>query len=178
MQRCRSTREHRMHDTKDPIDILVQEHETDSVHLERLAQAANHIRREGFSHEAFAEISEAVIHLCSGIYVHHEREEKYLYPLLDRHANVLLQELRREHRDFAHGLNRVVVSVEDIEEGRIHSETICELVEASDMLVKLFTRHVTKETLFPLAKKVLTKEEYVQLQEEMNQSRTSLDHHS
>ena len=117
-----------MQETKDPINILVQEHEAGSAHMERLAQAASHIRREGFSHEAFAEISEAVNHLCAGIKAHHEGEEKYLYPLLDRHANVLLQELRREHRDFAHALNRVVVSVEDMRRGEFRRRRFANLL--------------------------------------------------
>lgn len=158
--------------TQDPIDALIREHVEVTRNLERLRNAAQQIQSEGFSFEAFVQISKAIRFIAIEVRHHNEKEEKYLLPVLERRARGSSESIRKEHRDLWRLFNRLLGSVEDIEEGRIHATTIRELVEASIALGGLLADHIAKENeiVFPLARKVFTPDEYERFSNEMAKS--------
>ena len=64
--------------SKDPLKILLDEHQEGLQHLARLEQAAESIQANGFSAEAIEEIIEAVRWMNNDVREHILREEKYL----------------------------------------------------------------------------------------------------
>ena len=159
-----------MENHKDPIEILMKEHDEGIKYLARLDNAADSIRQNGFSAEAFEQIAEAIRFVDVDIRQHNEKEEKYLFPLMDRHVNGPAKVMRSEHRELWRVFSELRKSVKDVEEGRIHGTSIKELLQSSKLLVELLSQHIAKENevLFPMAKQVLSSEEYEQLKEEIN----------
>ena len=153
----------------DPIEILMKEHEDGLKRLSELGGAAEYINANGFSFAAYSEITGAIRFINSEIRKHNEKEEKFLFPLMDRHADRQTIVMRNEHRELWKLFNRLLESVEDVEEGRIHPTTIRELVQSSKSLVELLTEHIRKENdlLFPMAKRMLTETEYEQLRQDI-----------
>lgn len=154
-----------MENSNDPIEVLLQEHEEGLAHLERLKNATEFIRTKGFSFEAFMQVGKALRFIGIEIQQHNEKEEKYLFPLLDRHVRDPQTMLRKDHRELWRAYRRLLESVEDVEEGRIHATTVRELIDASRALIELLTSHFGKENevLFPMTRSVLTPAEYEQL---------------
>jgi hemerythrin-like domain-containing protein len=154
-------------DQKDAIAILIKEHEEAIEYLSRLEHASEYIRTNGFSFEAFMQISKALRFIGIEIKHHNEKEEKYLFRLLDEHAKGYQQAMRDEHKELRRLYTKLSESVEDVEEGRIYANTVNELLETSGALIRHLRDHIAKENevLFPLARRVLTKRELEQLGE-------------
>ncbi len=146
----------------DPIDILIHEHEAGLTQLEKLNSAAQYILRTGFSPEKFGEITEAIQYIETKIRDHYEKEEKFLFPLLERHIATTPKVMMDEHRELWKTVQCIRQNVEDIEEGRIYASTVKEMLQAAGQLYQLFQSHIAKENmvLFPMARKLLTPEEY------------------
>ena len=163
-----------MHSHVDPIEILVKEHNEGLKRLAELSNAAEYIDRHGFAFEAYTQIAGAIRFINSEIRNHNEKEEKYLFPLIERHVHGPAHAMHNEHRELWRLFSRLLESVEDVEEGRIYATTIKELVLSSRLIVDLLTEHIRKENnvLFPMAKQVLTNDEYEQLSQ--NIARESL----
>ena len=153
----------------DPIEILMKEHEECLHHLARMENAAEYIQTNGFSHEAYTQIAEAIRFIDTVIRQHDEKEEKYLFSMMDRHVTGAPQVMRNEHRELWIAFKQLIQTVEDIEEGRLHGTSIVELVQSAKAVVDHLTGHITKENevVFPMAKQMLTKEEYNELRESM-----------
>jgi hemerythrin-like domain-containing protein len=150
---------------EDPIDILMREHEEVIGYLGRISRSTLSIERNGFSAEAFREIAESVRFIGTAVRQHSDKEDQYLFPLLERHAAESPVSLRHERREMWHLFNELMKSVNDVEDGRIHGTTIRELIQLAHEVVERFQGHITKEntTLFPLAKRLLTPVEYDKL---------------
>lgn len=162
----------RMNATKvivDPITILMEEHEEGLKRLKDLESAANYIKANGFSLEAFTKIAGAIEYIDSQIRRHNEMEEKYLFPLLERHVNGPAYTMHNEHRELWKNFSRLLESVEDMQEGRIYATTVGELVESSKSIVAQLSAHIRKENevLFPMVKTLLTEEEYEQVRQDI-----------
>jgi hemerythrin-like domain-containing protein len=153
----------------DPITILTEDHHKGLKRLEDLERAAGYIKENGFSFDAFTQIAEAIEYINLEIRRHNEIEEKYLFPLLDRHVNGPSHIMHNEHRELWKLFSRLLESVEDVQEGRIYATTIWELVESSRSIVAMLSEHIRKENevLFPMARKLLTKEEYEQVRHDI-----------
>lgn len=154
-----------MQNVDDPIEILMKEHEEGLKYLKRLGDAAEHIKTYGFSFDAFEDIAEAIRFIDTEIRHHNEREEKYLFPLMDTHATSPSKVIRDEHRELWRAFNNLMESVKNVEELRIYPTTVMELIQNSKAIVELLSNHIAKENeiLFPMTKQLLTKEEYEQL---------------
>src|SRR3990167_7474660 len=61
---------------RDPLDLLKKEHEEGQKHLERLGSAADSIKINGFSVEAFEEIVDAVRWMNTDVRRHTDRSEE------------------------------------------------------------------------------------------------------
>ena len=153
----------------DPILILMKEHEEGLRYLKQLKEAAEQIKTNGFSFEAFENLAQAIRYIDIEIRRHNENEEKYLFPLMERHLNGSSEVMRSEHRELWRAFNSLRTCVKDVEDMKIYATTIRDLVRCSESIVELLTSHITKENdvLFPMAIRILTKEEYRQLAAEI-----------
>ncbi|MBI3189511.1 MAG: hemerythrin domain-containing protein [Ignavibacteriales bacterium] len=157
-----------------PIEVLTMEHEEGLYFLEQLHTAAQYIGSSGFSFDAFLKLADAIRFIDNELRAHNEKEEKYLFPLLERHAGNPTRVLIEEHRELWKVFARIRQCVEDVEEGRIYATTVKELVQTSELLYELLKNHISKENevLFPMVKNVLSSEEYEQLTENIIRSST------
>lgn len=156
-------------DSRDPIDILLQEHSVALQYLQQLRDATELIRINGFSYEAFQKIEESIHIIHAEIRLHNEKEERYLFPLLERHIKTPPEVMRNEHRELWKELDRIEECLKDVEESRIYSNTVRELIHCCTSMINMLTNHIEKENnvLFPMAKQLLTADEYLQLQQDM-----------
>lgn len=153
----------------DPIEILTKEHNECLRHLARMENAAEYIQTNGFSHEAYTQIAATIRFIDTVMRQHDEKEEKYVFSMMDRHVTGAPQVMRNEHRELWIAFKQLIRTVEDIEEGRLHGTSIVELVQSAEAVVEHLTSHITKENevVFPMAKQMLTKEEYDELRASM-----------
>lgn len=153
----------------DPIDILMKEHEMGLEQLEIIARAAESIQMHGFSGKAFLEIAHSTRVIDTEMRWHNEKEEKYLFTLLDKHVFESPHVLRHNRREMWQAFNELMMSVKDVEEGRIHGTTIHELIHSAEMVVERFRKQIEKENtiIFPIVRRVLTNDEYEQLRHDI-----------
>jgi hemerythrin-like domain-containing protein len=153
----------------DPIDVLMKEHDEGMEQLKHIAGAVKSIQVDGFSGKAFQEIADAVRVFLVVIRRHNAKEERYLFPLMDRHAAGSPSSMRYEHREIGRTFNELVDSVNDVEDGRIHGSSIRELLQVANNVVDQLSSHMTKENtvVFPVARQILTAEEYEQLRKDI-----------
>jgi uncharacterized protein len=158
-----------MSNVRDPIDILRKEHKDGLQYLAKLENAADSIRINGFSAEAFEQIVEVTRFIDTILRQHNEKEEMHLFPLIEHHVTDPPQVLRIEHQELWHVFRELLKAVKDVEEGRIHGSSIKELVQTAKVVVEHLNNHIAKENdiIFPLAKQLLSKEEYQQLRVEI-----------
>jgi len=154
------------HTFADPFEILDNEHREVLAKLSELEDAVGSIVGKGFTGESFARIA-SVIRFFSVEFKNHDRnEEKVLFPLIEAHIAGSTAPYRSEHRQLWSAFDRLQRSVQAVEMSKVHGSTIREIVEAAKEIIEQLRGHVARENsvLFPLAKKVLTKEDVVQLQ--------------
>jgi hemerythrin-like domain-containing protein len=149
----------------DPVTILEEEHKEGLLHLTRLENAADSIHANGFSAEAFEEIIDAVRWMNVDVRAHINREEQYLFPVIERYGTDLPELLRHEHRELRTSFSQFFEIVREIEQGRMRGSSIHEVVQISLHIVNIMRSHILRENLelFPLAKRLLTTEELTQL---------------
>ena len=147
--------------SKDPLNILLQEHQEGLQHLARLEQAAESIQANGFSAEAIEEIIEAVRWMNNDVREHILREERYLFPVIERHGSELPESMRNDHHELRGAFSQFMEIVQEIERGRMRGSSIHEIVQISLHIVTIMRSHITRENelLFPLAKRLLSVEE-------------------
>lgn len=149
----------------DPIKVLIREHNEGLQRLAVLENAAESIKLNGFSAEAFEQIAETIRWLNTEVRRHTQIEEKFLFPLIDRHMRALADQVRGEHRDLWDLFNDLLHAVKDVEEGRLHGTSIRDIVAIVRSIVELLRAHVRREDtmVFPAVKQLLTKDEYDEL---------------
>lgn len=156
----------------DPLDILKQEHQESLLRMGIVRKAAVSIRDNGFSAQSFQEIAEGIPYLGTVVRQHNEKEERFLFPLVDRHVMGATSEVRHERRDLWRAVNELTKFIREVEDGRVHSTTIRELIQAALFVVERFYSTVNRENnvLFPIVTRTLTPEEYEQLRAELAES--------
>ncbi|MEX2116594.1 MAG: hemerythrin domain-containing protein [Bacteroidota bacterium] len=149
----------------DPIKVLIREHNEGLLRLAVLENAAESIKMNGFSPEAFEQIAETIRWMNTEVRRHTEIEEKFLFPLIDRHIRPLADQVRGEHRDLWDLFNDLLRAVKEVEEGRLHGTSIRDIVAIAKSIVELLRTHVRREDtlVFPAVKQLLTKDEYDEL---------------
>jgi hemerythrin-like domain-containing protein len=150
---------------KDPISMLTEEHKQALHYTVTLNNAADRIKRDGFSFDAYMEISDAIIYIETEIRLHDKKEEEILFPLLVKYLPEQTNALRFEHRELWSAMSQLRMIVKDVSEGNIHGSTIFELVKATRAVADLLKNHIHKEDtfVFPQVRKLLSKEEYQRL---------------
>jgi len=149
----------------DPIKVLIREHNEGLQHLVVLENAAESIKLNGFSPEAFEQIAETIRWLNTEVRRHTQIEEKFLFPLIERHMGSLAEQVRGEHRDLWDLFNDLLQAVKEVEEGRLHGTSIRDIVAIAKSIVELLRAHVRREDtmVFPAVKQLLTRDEYDEL---------------
>lgn len=153
----------------DPIELLVKEHEQALAQLEKMSSAARSIQANGFSGPAFLQIAEAIRYIVNEVRRHNFKEEQFLFPLMDKHGNGTLLEMRQEHRELWRAMDELLLTVNDVEDGRIRGSSARELVQSVICVVEHLRNHIMRENsdLFPTVKRLLTESEYDQLRKDI-----------
>lgn len=162
----------------DPIVLLMHEHEEGMKYLQRLGEAAEFIKSKGFSLEAFKDVARAVHFIDNEMRRHNEKEEKYLFPVMESHLRGRGEPRRDEHRELWKAVKNLRECVKEVEEMKIYPTTIRDLIRISKSIVELLESQITNENevLFPLVRSVLTKDEYSRLTQQINAD-TSMNLH-
>jgi hemerythrin-like domain-containing protein len=153
----------------DPIELLQCDHTKGMEALLALEEAVNSIEKVGFTAEAFQKISEAAKFIGSYMREHYEKEDRHLYPLLQKRSSGSPMAVRHERREMWQSFRELITYVNDIEDGRIHGTTIRELVAIVRTVVEYFRNHIEREdtVVFPMVKRLLTPDEYALLGKEI-----------
>jgi len=153
----------------DPIELLHIDHTKGMGVLLALEEAVNSIEKDGFTAEAFQKIAEAAKFIGSYMRDHYEKEDRHLYPRLQKRAADSPTAIRHERREMWQSFKELMMSVNDIEDGKIHGTTIRELVIAVRAVVEYFRNHIEREeaVVFPMVKRLLTPDEYACLGREI-----------
>ena len=159
----------------DPIELFEREHQAGLEQVARLENAAHSIMANGFSVDAFEEITAAVRWLNIDVRRHTDTIELWLLPLVEHHDREIPRVIRREHRDLWSAYGQLVRDVHDVEEGHLHGSTIREMVRASMGIAGLLRDHIEREinVFFPSIRQALTAAEFHQLTESLTGARSS-----
>jgi hemerythrin-like domain-containing protein len=154
----------------DPIDLLIGDHSEGFRYLQILQEAVQSIQTNGFSAQAFQKITDSTLFVGTKMRQHNLKEERYLFPKLDKHVFEFPNAIRHERREMWQVFNELTMSVKDVEEGRIHGTTIRELIHSASMVVERFRNQIEKENtiIFPMVKRLFTPDEYASLTKEIS----------
>jgi hemerythrin-like domain-containing protein len=155
-----------------PIDLLLHDHEKGMVQLSLLEQAAESIRVNGFSPEAFEQIAATIRWMNTEVRKHTEIEERLVFPLVESHMKSLAEQVRGEHRDLWDAFSDLLAAVKEVEEGRLHGTSIRNVVSIAEMIVELMRTHIRRENtiLFPAIRQLLSNKERQDLLEAIQKS--------
>lgn len=158
-----------MNDCPDPIELLRFDHTRCMEALLELEDAVNSIEKSGFTADAFKKIAEVAKFIGSYMREHYEKEDRHLYPLLQRRSSDSPTAVRHEKREMWQSFRELMTYVNDIEDGKIHGTTIRELVAIVRTVVGNFRNHIEREdsVVFPMVKHLLTPDEYSRLGKEL-----------
>lgn len=154
---------------QDPLDVLKREHVRGLEELEKISTAIESIQKAGFSRMAFEQIAVSVRYIGSEMRKHYEKEERHLFPLLDKHLFESPNEIRFERREMWQLFNELTNTIKDVEDGRFHGSTIRDLISSAQQVVEHFRTHIHRENdiILPMVKRLLTSDEYVQFGKEI-----------
>lgn len=158
---------------RDPIEILMVEHERALQYTEILSRAAERIQKDGFSFDAYMEISGAVVFIETEMKLHETKEENFLFPLLAQLLPDVTSTLYIEHQELWSAMSQLRMIVKDVADGNIHGMSIIELVKATKYVADLLRDHIQKEddTYFPQARKLLSAKQCRQLAKDFSEVR-------
>ncbi len=146
---------------RDPIAIFLKEHDTALVQLRILKRSASEIRKNGFTDKIFKQLLKATEFVDEEVRVHNGKEEKALFPVVERYVDGPTTVLREDHVKMARIYKKLHYSIQVLKENHDDKVARQELSEAAEAIVQLMVNHIHKENeiLFPLVKRFLTKEE-------------------
>ncbi len=145
----------------DPIAQLIKEHEQALQKLQLLNRTTDEFIEDGFSEERFEKILWAARYIKEEVSVHNLSEEKLLFPALERHVEGPTKSLRADHKELEEAHGEFEDSIRRVRENPYDRTAITDLVSSGKSVVRIFVNHIHKENdiLFPIARKVLSKEE-------------------
>lgn len=148
---------------RDPIEILMAEHDEALFYLEELNSAILQIEAGNFTNENLNKIITSISFIDNEVKAHNRKEELYLFPLLAKHVTGPTAIMEHEHKtlwDSLSKLKELLVNKAKLEENK------GAIITKSRFIVYLLSNHIQKENqiLFPMAKNNLTLEEYSSFQ--------------
>ena len=146
---------------RDPIAVFMKEHDTALVQLRVLKKSASEIKKKGYSEKPFRQLLKAVEFVDEEVRVHNGKEERALFPLVERYVDGPTTVMREDHVRMAKIYKKLHFSIISLKENHEDKVARQELAEAAEAIVQLMVNHIHKENqiLFPLVKRFLTKQE-------------------
>ena len=144
----------------DPIAQLMQEHDHALVQLSSLNKATRSLAENGFSHDVYRRILDALEFIEEEVSVHNKSEEEALFPVLERYVEGPTKIMRDDHKEMRKEFRLLRKAVDRVDKNRKDKEAAADLVVISKAIVQRFVNHIHKENhiLFPLVQKFLTKD--------------------
>lgn len=160
-------------DTAHPVGVLMEEHKIILRNLEELRRVVDQVEAaSGFGDiEAQVERLKGITHLLLDTESHHEREEKVLFPRLERHGVTGPPRIMRlEHEELRAGKRRLAELVEQAGSTSF-SEFAGKLNEAGGYIADELSNHIFKEDniLYPTALETLEAQEWSEVFEDFEQ---------
>ncbi len=145
----------------DPIAHLLREHNDVLARLKQLKSAARGVLQEGYVARYRSQFRSSLTFLEEEILVHNRKEERALFPVLERLVEGPTVTLRNEHRMLRKGLRKLQRAVRALERTPDSFRAIHTLARTTGELVQLCVNHIHTENniLFPLVRRVLPKED-------------------
>ncbi len=138
----------------------MREHSEALLKLRMLDEAA-HVLREGFVEDAYLRLNIAITFIDGEVRRHNEQEERYLFPVMEKHGAVPTALFVEEHRALWKAYEALRETAKEIKTNGRGEELVKQAME----VVATLSDHIAKENdmLFPMAKEMLTKEEIEEL---------------
>ncbi len=129
--------------------------------LKQLRAATRGIVQEGYVARYRGQFRSALSFLEEEILVHNRKEERALFPAIERVVEGPTVTLRNEHRMLRLGLRKLQSAVRAVEHAPDSFRSIHRLARTASDLVQLCVNHIHTENniLFPLVRRVLPKED-------------------
>ena len=158
-----------MKKSTDPIAQLMQEHNDALVQLKLLNKAVDAFRQDGFSGNYFRQIQAALRFIEKEVSVHNHKEEKALFPVLERYVEGPTRIMRNDHKQLQRGFVQLSGAIQEVERNRDSFKAIRRLSTIAQHVVQQFVNHIHKENyiLFPLVQKFLSKDELREIAKKM-----------
>ena len=146
---------------RDPIALLMKEHEDALTKLQLLKKSSTDIKKKGYSEKAFKSLLKAVEYVDEEVRVHNKHEEDALFPIVERYVDGPTSVLRDDHMKMAKIYKKLSYSIKAMKDNPDDKTARQELVESAEDIVQLMVNHIHKENhiLFPMVKRFCTKEE-------------------
>jgi iron-sulfur cluster repair protein YtfE (RIC family) len=158
-----------MRASADPIAQLLQEHNDALIQLKNLNRAVRSFSQDGFSTKEYRNIRAALKFIEEEVSVHNLKEEKALFPVLDRYVEGPTKLMKQDHRKLKKGFYRLSRAIHDVNVSRDSFAAIRRLRTVANDVVQAFVNHIHKENyiLFPIVRRFLSKEELREIARKM-----------
>ena len=146
---------------RDPIAMLMKEHEEALLKLQQLKKNAQDMKKKGYSEKTFKAMLKAIEYVDEEVRVHNKHEEDALFPVVERYVDGPTSVLREDHAKMAKIYKKLNYSVKALKENHDDKTSRYELCESAEEIVQLMVNHIHKENhiLFPMIQRFCTKEE-------------------
>ncbi len=146
---------------RDPIALLMKEHEGALTKLHRLKKDAQELKKRGYSEKIFKSLLKAAEYVDEEVRVHNKHEEDALFPVVERYVDGPTSVLREEHAKMSKIYKKLNYSIKALKENHDDKISRQELCESAEAIVHLMVNHIHKENqiLFPMIQRFCTKEE-------------------
>jgi len=147
--------------TRDPIALLMKEHEEALMKLHRLKKDAQELKKKGYSEKVFKSLLNAADYVDEEVRVHNKHEEDALFPVVERYVDGPTSVLREDHAKMSKIYKKLNYSIKALKENHDDKTSRQELCESAEAIVHLMVNHIHKENqiLFPMIQRFCTKEE-------------------
>ncbi len=146
---------------RDPIALLMKEHEDALTKLQLLKKSSADIKKNGYTEKSFKVLLKAVEYVDEEVRVHNRHEEDALFPIVERYVDGPTSVLRDDHMKMAKIYKKLSYSIKAMKDNPDDKTARQELVESAGDIVQLMVNHIHKENhiLFPMVKRFCTKDE-------------------
>jgi hemerythrin-like domain-containing protein len=158
-----------MKSAHDPIAQFMQEHDHALDQLKLLNRAVSAVLQNGYSAKDYKQIVNALKFIEEEVREHNLKEERALFPVLERHVTGPTRMLRNEHKSLRTKYVKLKKAVENLNQRRDSFSAIRRLKVAAQDTVQHLVIHIHKENfiLFPLVQKFISKEEMREIAKKM-----------
>jgi len=158
-----------MRSPADPIAQLLQEHNDALIQLKNLNRAVQSFAQDGYNVRLYRTIRAALKFIEEEVSVHNLKEEKALFPVLERYVEGPTKIMRQDHRKLKKGFYRLSEAIRAVNANRDSFSAIRKLRKVASEVVQSFVNHIHKENyiLFPLVQRFLSREELREIANKM-----------